>query len=405
MNKSNSLAVRWAYLCLGVAALLFTGVNYTWSILKAPLAEEFLWTTPQLALSFTLTMSCFCLGCFFGGLLSGRFSCRLRLILAAALSGAGLTLVSRMSGKSLFTLYFCYSVMSGLGIGIAYNAIISTVSTWFPDRKGLCSGALMMGFGASAMLVGKLAAFLIDHSGWRTAYLTLALLLAAALLAAALLLKSPGAVIVFPSVHQEDSSGKEDFEGKDYPTLLMLRRFSFWLAFFSIVCMAAVGNTMISLVRDLCLSVGASAALATTLVGVFSICNGLVRIFIGALFDRLGRKKTMLFANLLTIAAAGTTLFSVLTHSLPVCILGLCLTGFSYGSAPTIASALTAAFYGTRFFPLNFSVMNFYLMFASFMATAAGGLLETSGGYLLPFAFLLGLAVLSLPLTLLLRRP
>ena len=35
--KRNSEAHRWAYLILGVLALLVAGVVYAWSILKAPL--------------------------------------------------------------------------------------------------------------------------------------------------------------------------------------------------------------------------------------------------------------------------------------------------------------------------------------------------------------------------------
>ena len=81
------------------------------------------------------------------------------------------------------------------------------------------------------------------------------------------------------------------------------------------------------------------------------------------------------------------------------------LTGFSYGAAPTISSAFTSSFYGTRYFPLNFSMMNFNLMGASFMATAASKLLESSGGFLAPFLLLLCLAVISLLLNLSIKKP
>ena len=72
-------------------------------------------------------------------------------------------------------LYLSYGILAGLGIGVAYNVIISTVSAWFPDKKGLCSGALMMGFGASALVVGRLASALMAGPGWRTAYLAVGL--------------------------------------------------------------------------------------------------------------------------------------------------------------------------------------------------------------------------------------
>ena len=362
------------------------------------------WNGSELALNFTLTMCTFCLGGFCGGVISKRLGSRVSLLISALLGGGGFVLASKLSG-SVAMLYVSYGVLAGLGIGIAYNVIISTVSAWFPDKKGFCSGALMMGFGSSALVIGKLASALIDGPGWRIAYLGIGIALAAVLALTALVLRRPGPELALPAPPQRAGAGGERFEQRDYRTGEMIRRVSFWLAFLSIVCLAAVGNTVISFARDLALSVGATAAFATTLVGVLSICNGLGRIIVGVLFDRLGRKRTMLLANGMTIVAAGITLTAVLTESLPLCVVGLCVTGFSYGSAPTITSAFTSAFYGVKYFPLNFSVMNFNLMGASFAATAAGGLVESSGGYCAPFILLLCLAVVSLVLNLCIRRP
>ena len=50
-NKRNTSA-RWFYLAVGVIAMLFAGVLYAWSILKAPLAADFGWGPSQLALNF-----------------------------------------------------------------------------------------------------------------------------------------------------------------------------------------------------------------------------------------------------------------------------------------------------------------------------------------------------------------
>ena len=54
MNTNNSnINIRWFYLGIGVIAMLFAGVLYAWSILKAPLTTEFGWSASQLALNFT----------------------------------------------------------------------------------------------------------------------------------------------------------------------------------------------------------------------------------------------------------------------------------------------------------------------------------------------------------------
>lgn len=229
--KKNA-TVRWGYLILGTISLMVAGVIYAWSILKAPLVEEFGWSGSELALNFTLTMCFYCLGGFFGGLFSKRLGSRISLLAAAVLSGLGFFLTSRLSG-GVVTLYLSYGVIAAFGIGISYNVIISTVSAWFPDQKGLCSGALLMGFGTSALVVGKLASALIEGPGWRTAFLTVGILLAVVLTVTALLLRRPGENDVLPQPQQKRSADEESFEPKDYPTGEMLRRPSFWLAFWS----------------------------------------------------------------------------------------------------------------------------------------------------------------------------
>ena len=221
-------------------------------------------------------------------------------------------LASLLDGSNILMLYLSYGVLSGLGIGIAYNAVISTVNAWFPDKKGLCSGCLMMGFGASALVLGNVADSLMknDLIGWRTTYVILGLAIGVVLVIAALLLKKPGADVVLPQPKVAKAAGSEAFERRDYTPGQMLCRASFWMAFICLVFLSAVGSSVISFAKDLALSVEAPESLAVTLVGVLSVCNGLGRIITGAVFDLIGRRKTMLAANILTICAAGVTLLA-----------------------------------------------------------------------------------------------
>lgn len=403
--KKEFSTVRWLYLILGTSVLLCVGIIYAWSILKAPLAEEFSWTPHQLAINFTLTICTFCLGAFLGGLCSKRLGIRLCLFLSAFLAGIGFVLTSHLSGQNIANLYMTYGILAGLGIGIAYNVIIATVCAWFPDKKGLCSGTLLMGFGSSALVVGTLVSRLIETQGWRSAYFYIGIALTAVLAFAALILHSPDADMASPHVGKECHTAGDEAVSIDYTTAQMVRLPSFWIAFLCIASLSAVGNTVISIASDLAISVGAGVSFAATLVGMLSVCNGLGRIIIGALFDRFGRKKTMFFANYLAISAAGVTLIATVKHSLPLCVLGMCLVGFSYGAGPTMTSAVTSAFYGKKHFSLNFSVMNFNLMVASVMASVSSWLLEISGSYTIPILFLLGLATISLILNICLKQP
>ena len=392
----NGKSRRWFYLALGVVVLLFSGIIYAWSILKAPLAESFGWSAAQLSVNYTLTMSFFCLGGIAGSAIGRRIGPRWVIALAAVLACGGLTAAARITGGSIAALYLSYGVCSSLGIGMAYNAILSTVCAWFPDRVGLSSGCLMMGFGASTLVVGSAADAMISAPGWgwRMAYTVLGAALGVMLLLAAVLLRRP------PEVQRPAGDSRAD-PGGCTPGQ-MLRTPSFWLCFFYVMLLAAAGSTVIAFARDIALSVGAGTALAAALVGALSICNGLGRVITGAAIDAFGEKRVMLTANFVTIAAVGLLLAAVAGDSVPLCVAGLCLTGFSYGANPSLSSTLTADFYGPRYYSSNLSFMGLNLLGTAWIASAAGALLTAAGSYAAPLTLLLGLALLGLALDLLL---
>ena len=407
MSKNEqTISVRWRYLVIGVVAMLFAGVLYAWSILKAPLAAEFQWSASELALNFTLAMSFFCIGGLLGAQLFRRIGHRIALMIAGGLSAAGFLLTAALRTSAVAMLYISYGTLAGLGIGIAYNVVIATVSAWFPDKKGLCSGCLMMGFGASALLLGNAADALFKSTlGWRATYVMLGVSICAVLFLAGLLLKKPDPQTALPQPKVVKTASAESFAQKDYTSGQMLARPSFWMAFVAISFLAAVGSSVISFAKDLALSVRAPEALAVSLVGVLSVCNGLGRILTGALFDSIGRRKTMLWANLFTICAAAVTLLAVSIGSLPLCIAGLCLTGISYGACPTITAAFTSSFFGMKYFSTNMALMTFTVMGGSLIATVSNKVLEVTGGYAATFTMLLTLTFVALILNIFIRKP
>ncbi|MBO5305226.1 MAG: MFS transporter [Clostridia bacterium] len=404
--KTNSIKKRWFILAVGVITMLFAGIIYAWSILKIPFRDEVGFASSQLAFSYTLTMCFFCLGGFLSGQIIRRIGTRPTILIAGVLAGTGIALAGILAPLAPIWLFFSYSLLAGLGIGMAYIAIISTVNSYFPDRKGLSSGVLMMGFGASTLILGKLAARLFASPlGWKNTYVIFGIAIGVVLILSAIFITPPDANTVFPAPKRKASAREEVFEERDYTPLEMVRRLTFWKAFLSLVCFTAVGSSVISFANDLALSVGATADFATTLVGALAVCNGLGRILTGAVFDSLGRRFTMIGATVLTAVAATATLVSVTLSSLPLCVVGLCLTGLSYGTSPTVSSAFTLAFYGKKYFASNLSISNFNLMGASFIATACAALQTSSGGYVTPFILLLVLSIAAILLNLSIKQP
>lgn len=396
MNNSK----RYLYLVVGTLALLFAGTVYAWSILKFPLAQEFGWTIAQLTVNFTLTMSFFCIGGIIGSLLNRKLGLRKTLFISALLSSAGFIFSSMMSGDSILTLYVCYGIICGLGIGIAYNNIISTVNQWFLDKKGFSSGILLMGYGAASLVIGNIAARTIANVniGWRTTYLWIGITLFIVLGICAVVLKTCVLDISNKSTSSTISSAK------DYTLKEMLKSLSFWKSLIVITFLAACGNTVISIAKDISLASGLVETLAITMVGVLSVCNGFGRIICGLIFDKFGCKKTMIYADTLTIIASICILMAIKNSSLILCVAGLCMVGLSFGCCPTIGAALIADFFGKKNYSLNYSVFNLNLLLASLIASIESYLISVSGGYILPFIVLIVIAIIAFIITLTIQQ-
>lgn len=398
MNKN-----RYFYAVVGVIVMLFAGFVYAWSILSAPIAADFpQWTNAQLSLTFTICMAFFCLGGMAAGILSKRIPARANVIISALLFLVGFFLTAR--ANSLPMLYICYGVLCGTASGFSYNSVMSIMPRWFPNQQGLISGVLLMGFGASSMIIGTVFANLTpDVSGaWRGSLSFMGLLMAVILLAASFFFTTPkgDTQTAAPQKSAAAPQGLELTPGQ------MLARPSFWLFFLWATLMAAVGLVIIAQARTVA-HAAAPAMDAGTLsfvVGLISVCNGLGRVLFGGLFDRIGRKPTMLLIVVSSALGAGC-LWASMSGSAALLVAGFIFTGLGYGGPPTMAAAVTKHFYGQKNYPVNFSFMNINLLVASFASTAAGAILDATGSFTVVFLLLLALTAVALVSALVLRKP
>jgi OFA family oxalate/formate antiporter-like MFS transporter len=388
---------RWLRLAFATIVLLFAGIIYAWSAIRSPFEDAaFGWNGTQLALNYTLTVVFFCLGGFVAGLLTNKTKPLHRLGAGAILLGGGFLLTSLMTpGANIVRLYVTYGVMSGLGVGLAYTTIIGLTSAWFPDKKGLCSGVMLFGFGFTSLTIGNIAKALIkpESLGWSATYKIIAVALFVVFAIAAFVIRPPKAGTVFPEAKAGKGKKAAVTADRDFTTKEMLGRSSFWRLFILITLVAAIGSAALAISTNVLkeLKPGTNAVLIFTVISVF---NALGRLISGALFDRVGARKTQYFIAAFALAAPLIVVISLLTGSLVLGIIGLALCIFSYGFCPTISSVFVSGFYGTKSFSLNFSIMNLILIPAPFAPTIAMSI-KGDGTFLLPFLIFTALAALA----------
>jgi OFA family oxalate/formate antiporter-like MFS transporter len=212
--ENKATLKRGQYLLISALSLLFVGIIYAWPLFRDPLVNDFAWSTSQMALNFTITICAFCIGGILSGLVIRKIGPRPVLLTAAAATCLSFIASSLING-SLLHLYLSYGVLGGIGIGLAYNALISTTNAWFPDRKGLSSGIQMMAFGGSTLILGNIAnSFVIPSFGWQTTYIIIGILLGFVLLLASFLQKFPPAGTAFPAPKAVKAKQSELIEEK-----------------------------------------------------------------------------------------------------------------------------------------------------------------------------------------------
>lgn len=391
---------RWLRLALGCITLFMAGIIYAWSVLRAPL--EGFWDNSQLQLCFTLTLCFFCLGGLVSGLLGKKLSIRTRMLIAALLIVGGFGISGNLKGDNLFLLYLGYGIMAGLGIGIVYNVVIVATNAWFPDKKGFASGALMMFFGLSSLILGKVANAMFESKvGWSRTYIWGGVAVAAVVMIAAVLLKMPPK----PEAKEEDGDTTPEPEEEDgYTTAQMIRRSSYWKLFVFLTLLGGMGSVAIGFGKNFFVNVAEfSPDTAVTFAGLLSICNGIGRLVYGFLFDKLGSKKTLTIVSVVALAAPALCLLAVIAKISIIGIIGIFLCAFSYGASPTVSAAYTAGFYGMKNYGLNLAVMNLTLVPASFASTVSA-MLDTGTPYLYPFVFLTALSLIGLITSLTIKK-
>lgn len=384
---------RWVYAIVGVIVLLFAGLVYAWSVLSTPIAAEFTgWTKAQLSLTFTLVMILFCIGSLLCGLLAGKLSAKNAVRVSAVLFLAGFFIASRC--QSPITLYLGFGLLCGLASGLAYNGVMSTMVKWFPDKPGLISGVLLMGFGGGSFLIGKLyqAWTPAGIGGWRTSFVVLGIICCAVLAVCSFFFVAPGADFTVPAGKggRAVAAPREDIK-----PAVMLKRPAFWLYYVWAIAVSAAGLALISQASGVVWEASAdqTAASVATIVGLISICNAVGRVLFGGMYDKFGRSLSMQLVNGLFILTSVVLLLAMSSRSVAVVIIGFVIGGLAYSGVTPTNSAFCRAYFGPTSYPVNFPLINSNLIFASFGSTISGALYDASGSYSSTFFLIIGLAV------------
>ncbi len=275
---------RWLIAGAGTLLQLCLGAVYAWSYFQKPLVTGYGWSNTQVAWAFSLAIGFLGVAAAVGGVLLPKFGPRKLAVTGSLLYGAGYLLAAlALHLKSLPLLWLGYGVVGGIGLGLGYVTPVATAAKWFPDKKGLVTGMVVMGFGLGALLMSKVIAPALDAACQHQLPLVFAgiglIVGTISLFAAAGLRNPPGTPVASVNL-----AGIAPVWSRQFGLM--------WLVFFcNIVAGIAIISFQSPLLQDLWR--GPNPAMAgATLIAVSSLFNGLGRLFWGGLSDRLGQLAT-----------------------------------------------------------------------------------------------------------------
>ncbi|HHV39290.1 MAG TPA: OFA family MFS transporter [Tepidimicrobium sp.] len=377
--------MRRRILAISTILMLFLGLIYAWSLFAAPLEQAFNWSRSQTSITFSISMITFCLGSIISGMILKRRPPSNIILVSAILFLIGFFATSRVT--SIWGLYISYGVLCGLGVGLSYNAILSTVPKWYFGRAGFATGTLLMGMGLGSLLLGTVVKKVMDILIWVTTFKMLAIVFFLVFL-----LGAPN--IKYPRVEKDADKGIES--SNDYHLSKVLKMRDFWMLFIWSIITSAVGLGIVSNASYMAEEVGISKDILPLMVGMVSIGNGAGRLIFGTIVDKLGGKKAMGIGNLTFIIGLGLIMFANRTGVLIYLIIGFILEGIAYGAPPTLSAALTKKKFGEKYYPQNLSAIMLALIPASLIGPIiSADVYERSGAYLAVYSIMLVMALLA----------
>ena len=379
------------------------GTVYAWSFFQTLLVQDYGWTFTQTAIAFSIVIFSLGLSAAWAGMLLPKTGPRLLATAGSVMFSSGYFIGGlALHLDNLVLFYLGYGVIGGAGIGLGYVTPVATTAKWFPDRKGLATGIVVMGFGIGAFLLSKVLApvLMLYFTGGDLALLFtwLGAIFFCILIPSSLLLSDPPTASE-PGPGSAAGSGAPQESDSIGRCLLSSRFIVMWLVFFfNISAGISVISFQAPLLQDVwglsdpSIEPATLIAYGATLIAVSSLCNGAGRLFWGLLSDRIGRIRVfrILLASQMVVFGILMTERNPWVFSALVCYILFCFGG---GFA-TMPSFIVDVFGAKRMSAIYGTVLTAWAAAGIFGPLYVGHLKDRYPDRAVIYCFLIGVVIL-----------
>jgi OFA family oxalate/formate antiporter-like MFS transporter len=386
-QKSEGIA-RWRQLAACIIAMLaIANLQYAWTWFTTPLTQSMHATLATVQWAFTFFVLAQTWLAPVNAYLVDRFGARIVVSVAGLLVGVGW--IGAGLAQSLPQLYVAYGI-GGIGAGAVYSACIGVAMKWFPDRRGLCVGAVAGSYGFGTALTVLPISHMIENSGYRSAFLTWGAIQGLVVFVAAQFLTMPprgwlpaGWEAIKAKVQRKVQQSLRDCTPQE-----MLKTGSFYLLYLMMTLVTFSGLMVTAQLKPIGATYGfdkyiifGSLTVLNLTAMLNQILNGSARPFFGWISDHFGRYDTMAMVFILE-AVAITALALLVSH--PVWFVALSgLMFFAWGDIYSLFPAAIADIFGSKYATTNYGIQYTSKGLGSILAgPCAAWLMAASGSWL-----------------------
>ena len=328
------------------------------SVFLKPVSLEFGWSRGQTSFAYTIASLASAVFGVLWGQVADKYGTRwFGFVGAICMSLVLFALSSLNSIAQFYALYFLFGAM---GSALLFSPLYANVGFWFRENPGLALGLAASGGAIGQAFIPHLSGILIESSGWKLAYVNLAIIY--------IVISLPIAFLIKESPWRISARNQEEQEERNFP--LSETQVVAWISIAVIFCCVCMSIPIMHLVPMLT-DKGFSLEFATSVLMILMICGAFGRILGGMLGDYIGALPAYIIMSL------GQTIFVVwFPHLISPSIVYVmaALFGFTYSGVMSSILVCTRVMVSAKFGARAMSLTSFF----GWIGMGLGGFL---GGY------------------------